>query len=79
MHESNGIDIIIALVLSEISMDLMLELKVGSLYLRKKLHYGIYGVNPLPDMPLLGFSQSAAIKDMMSKIWTDGGYNYLIE
>jgi len=28
MHESNGIDIIIALVLSEISMDLVLELKV---------------------------------------------------
>ena len=29
-------------------------------------------VNPLPDMPILGFSNSAANKDMMSKIWTNG-------
>ena len=28
--------------------------------------------NPLPDMPILGFSNSAANKDMMSKIWTNG-------
>ena len=29
-------------------------------------------LNPLPDMPILGFSNSAANKDMMSKIWTNG-------
>ena len=28
--------------------------------------------NPLPDMPISGFSNSAANQDMMSKIWTDG-------
>ena len=28
--------------------------------------------NPLPDMPILGSSNSAANKDMMSKIWTHG-------
>ena len=27
--------------------------------------------NPLPDMPILGFSNSAANKDIMSKIWTN--------
>lgn len=46
MHESNGIDIIIALVLSEISMDLVLELKVGNLwlniYLRTLHNAGIF-------------------------------------
>ena len=26
-------------------------------------------INPLPDMPILGFSNSAANKDMMAKIW----------
>ena len=26
--------------------------------------------NPLPDMPILGSFNSAANKDMMSKIWT---------
>ena len=30
------------------------------------------GVNPLPDMPILGPSNSAANKDTMSKIWTNG-------
>ena len=36
--------------------------------------------NPLPDMPILGSSNSAAIKDIMSKIQTNPrGYNYLIE
>ena len=29
-------------------------------------------INPLPDMPILGFSNSVANKDMMSKIWTNG-------
>ena len=29
-------------------------------------------VNPLPDMPILGFSNPAAKKDMISKIWTNG-------
>ena len=28
-------------------------------------------VIPLPDMPILGSSDSAANKDMMSKIWTN--------
>ena len=28
--------------------------------------------NPLPDMPILGFSNSAANKGMMSKIWKNG-------
>ena len=29
-------------------------------------------VNPLPHMPILGSSNSAANKDMMLKIWTNG-------
>ena len=29
-------------------------------------------LNPLPDMPILGSSTSAANKDMMSKILTNG-------
>ena len=29
-------------------------------------------VNPLPDMPILGPSNSAASETMMSKIWTTG-------
>ena len=29
-------------------------------------------VNPLPDMPILSSSISAASTDMMSKIWTNG-------
>ena len=28
--------------------------------------------NPLPDMPILGSSNSAANEDMMAKIWTGG-------
>ena len=32
----------------------------------------LYDINPLPHMPILGYSNSAAIKDMMSKIWTNG-------
>ena len=34
--------------------------------------------NRLPDMPILGSSNSAANKDMMSKLWTKWGYNNLI-
>ena len=30
-----------------------------------------YNVNPLSDMPILGSSNSAVNKDMMSKIWTN--------
>ena len=30
------------------------------------------GVNHLPEMPILGFSNSAANKDMITKIWTNG-------
>ena len=29
-------------------------------------------LNPLPDMPILGCPNSAANKDIMSKIWTNG-------
>ena len=29
-------------------------------------------LNPLPDMPILGSSDSAANKDMMSTRWTNG-------
>ena len=38
-------------------------------------------VNPLPDMSILGSSNSTANKDMMAKIhvWTNGGQNYLLE
>ena len=35
--------------------------------------------NPLPHMSVLGSSNSAANKDMMAKIWTNGEYNFLIE
>ena len=34
-------------------------------------------LNPLPDMPIVGSSNSKATKDMMSKIWTNGD-NFLI-
>ena len=29
-------------------------------------------VNPLPHMSILGFSTTAANRDMMSKVWTNG-------
>ena len=29
-------------------------------------------VNPLPHVPILGSSNSAANKDMMAKVWTNG-------
>ena len=32
----------------------------------------IFHFNLLPDMPISGSSNSAANKDMMSKIWTNG-------
>ena len=35
--------------------------------------------NPLPDMPVLSSSNSAAKKDMMSKIWTKYKYSYWID
>ena len=31
--------------------------------------FGLF--NPLPNMPILGFSSSTANKDMMAKIWTN--------
>ena len=40
--------------------------------LRDKRIIPIVRFNPLPDMPILGFSNSVTNKDMMSKIWTDG-------
>ena len=36
------------------------------------LHTIIQYVNPLPHMPILGFSNSAATTDMMSQTWTNG-------
>ena len=35
-------------------------------------------INPLAGMPILGSSNSAANKDMMSKVWKNG-FNYMIE
>ena len=35
-------------------------------------------LNPLLDMPILGSTSSAAIKDMVEKIWTNGD-SYLFE
>ena len=32
----------------------------------------VFDFNPLPDMPILGSSISAANKDLMSKIWNNG-------
>ena len=32
-------------------------------------------INPFPDTPILGSSNSMANKDMMSKIWTNGNTN----
>ena len=34
--------------------------------------WDIQTINPVPDMPMLGSSNSAADKDVMSKIWTNG-------
>ena len=36
-------------------------------------------VNPLPDMPILDSSNSAANKDLMEKSMDRKGYNYLLE
>ena len=36
------------------------------------LFISIERVNPLPHMPILGSSKSAANKNIMSKIWTNG-------
>ena len=44
-----------------------------------KSYYGATPFNPFPDMPILGSSNSAGNKDMVSKIWTNGGYHYLTE
>ena len=38
-----------------------------------------YCFNPLPQMPILGSSNSAANKNMMLKNMDKCGYNYLIE
>ena len=35
-------------------------------------HLVVSCILTLPDMPILGSSNSAANKDMMSKIWTNG-------
>ena len=36
------------------------------------LYFSLQSINPLPNMPVLGSSTSAANKDMMSKTWTNG-------
>ena len=47
-------------------------------YLRNRQGMGVYEIsmervfNTLPPMRTLGFSNSAANKDMMSEIWTNG-------
>ena len=49
---------------------------LGGFYPRGGLSRGVLSytrtINPLPDMPILGSSNSAANKDMTSKIWTNG-------
>ena len=35
-------------------------------------HYPLTKINPLPHVPILGCSTSAANKDITSKIWTNG-------
>ena len=42
---------------------------------RKEVVYNMFSnerINPLPDKPILGSSNSAANKDMMAEIWTKG-------
>ena len=39
----------------------------------------LFTFNTLPHMPILGSSNSAANKDMMSKILTNGDNSFLIE
>ena len=38
----------------------------------RTLHYTIPAFNPLPDILILGSSNSAANKDRRSKMWTNG-------
>ena len=51
---------------------LILELNLGCTGFADVLNSNAV-VNPLPDMPVLGSSNSTAKKNMMSKIWTNGG------
>ena len=45
----------------------------GHIEKKKKIaDAGVFMFNFSPDMPILGFSNAAANKDMMSKIWTNG-------
>ena len=50
--------------------------KINNISCIHSLHITVYvsgfSINPLPDMPILGFSNSAKNKDMMSKIWMNG-------
>ena len=41
-------------------------------FLNGNTKYNILIFNPLPDMPILGSSNSAANANTMSKIWTNG-------
>ena len=43
----------------------------GALVFHKHILF-LFFFNALPDMPILSSSNSAANKDMMSKIWTSG-------
>ena len=44
----------------------------GGAILKTKAVMGALVFNPLPDMAILGSSNSAGNKDLMSKIWTNG-------
>ena len=45
---------------------------VLNLRLIDQITLSVMGFNPLPDMPILGSSNSTANKDMMSNVWTNG-------
>ena len=49
------------------------HLSLAHIFLLQKSHSNLilFIINPLPDMPILGSSNSTAKKDMMSKIWTN--------
>ena len=52
------------------SVKRMLSDKINNL--RQFLNAVFLKLNPLPHMVILGSSNSAANKDMMSRIWTNG-------
>ena len=50
----------------------MKKKKRSIVYIHPLLSVLNFGLNPLPDPPILSSSDSAANKDMISKIWTNG-------